>query len=171
MPGDDHYPDRVTQPVNSVEQTEVSNNVSVGKLWTPFWLKRSTLSAFIVLYAILLACVAALWHLAQDQDGFTLNISTNHYTWTYGPTAVLIIVVSLWRQVEYHCKLLAPWLEMKKGGEASESLLLDYVSPIQFTSLWLAIKHGTTSVTAAIVGFACLKLVASFIRLTLINVR
>ena len=88
-----------------------------------------------MLYAILLASVAALWRISQDRDGFAPHIPTNRYTWTYGPTAVLIVVIGFWRQVEYYCKLLAPWHQLRRGAGASATLL-DYVSPFQFTSFF-----------------------------------
>jgi Protein of unknown function (DUF3433) len=160
----DHDPERLIQHRRSGQQNRSPESVSSGLLWNPFWLKKGTLVAFIVLYIALLASVTLLWRVSQDQDGFTPHISTNHYTWTYGPTAILIMVVGLWRQVEYHCKVLAPWHELKRGAGASRSLLLDYVSPFQLTSLWLAFKHGAMPVIAAITGFACLKLVVSFAR-------
>jgi Protein of unknown function (DUF3433) len=164
LPAEDHPPERLFRPTSPRYHVAKTDIVSSRQLWAPFWLRKGTLVAFIVLYMMLLAAVTTLWRICRDQDGFRPPISTNHYTWTYGPTAVLIIVVSLWRQVEYHCKVLAPWHELKQGAEPSRSLLLDYVSPFQFTTLWLACQHATISVIAAIVGFACLKLIVMFIR-------
>jgi hypothetical protein len=159
LPAVDNGSESLTQPDNPGQQIANPDSIASRRLWSPFWLRKGTLTAFIVLYVLLLMSVVLLWRISRDHDGFTPHISTNHYTWTYGPTAVLTVFVSLWRQTEYHCKVLAPWHEMKQGANASRSLLLDYVSPIQFTSLWLAFKHRTTSVIAAIIGFACLKLV------------
>lgn len=161
LPVGDACGERPTRPDDCRQLRRRFDDVSSSSLWTPFWLRKGTLIAFVVLYVLLLASVAVLWRTARDNEGFTPRISTNHYTWTYGPTAVFIIVVSLWRQVEYHCKSLAPRHEMRQGAEASRSLLLDYVSPFQFTTLWLAVRHGTVSVIAAIIAFACLKLIVS----------
>lgn len=161
LPGDSYYLDGIYDGKH--------RSVSTRKLWTPFWLRKSILSGFIVTYILLLVCVAALWRVSRDQNGFTPSISTNRYTWTYGPTALLVIVVSLWRQLDYHCKVLAPWQEMKRGAEASRSLLLDYVSPFQLDTFRLAVRHGTIPVIATIIGFACLKLVVCSSHLPLIG--
>jgi hypothetical protein len=159
LPAVDNDSESLTQPANPGQQIANPDSIATRILWTPFWLRKGTLTAFVVLYVLLLMSIVLLWRISRDHDGFTPHISTNRYTWTYGPTAVLTVFVSLWRQTEYHCKVLAPWHEMKQGANASRSLLLDYVSPIQFTSLWLAFRHRTTSVIAAIIGFVCLKLV------------
>lgn len=164
---EDHYREGDQPAGDSGRRVEGLSSVKLGKLWTPFWLRRSTLTAFIALYVLLLLSVTVLWRIAQDRNGFTPRFPTHHYTWTYGPTAVLVIVISLWRQVEYHCKILAPWHELSHGAEASKSLLLDYVSPSQVTTLWLAIRHGTVSVIAAIAGFGCLKLTVRILGLLL----
>ena len=160
-PAGEYDPERLIQHHPFEQQNGTPNSILSGRLWKPFWLRKGTLIAFLVLYIVLLASVTLLWRISQHNDGFNPRISTNHYIWAYGPTAVLIIVVSLWRQVEYHCKVLAPWHELKRGAEASRSLLLDYVSPFQLASLWLALSHKMTSVVAAITAFACLKLVVS----------
>jgi hypothetical protein len=69
-------------------------------------------------------------------------------------------VLSLWRQVEYHCKTLQPWRELSKGFvEAERSMLLDYLSPLQITSFFRATWHRHIPVAASIAGFAVLKAV------------
>ncbi|ERF74794.1 hypothetical protein EPUS_03178 [Endocarpon pusillum Z07020] len=130
LPTDDNHSGRDVQPAKPRPQGS-SDNYPTRQLWTPIWLKKRTLVAFVVLYIILLLSVILLWHFSRDRDGFAPRISTNHYTWTYGPTAVLVIVVGLWRQVAYYSSVLAPWHEMKRGAESSRSLLLGYVSPFQ----------------------------------------
>jgi Protein of unknown function (DUF3433) len=126
--------------------------------WDPFWLRTSTLLAFIILYAFMLVCTVVLWRVSRDQNGFTTPISANRYTWTCGPTAIVVLVSGLWRQVDHHCKALAPWQEMKEGAPAARTMLLDYVSPPQLTSLWLAFNLRTSYVIATMAGFAFLNL-------------
>lgn len=118
-----------------------------GKHWTPVWLRRCTLIAFAALFAVLAAALVVLWFANKHQNGFSTTLGTNHYAWTYGPTAILVIVLSLWRQVEYHCKLLQPWQELRKGSaEAERSMLLDYLSPLQVTSFVRAVRYRHTLV-------------------------
>jgi hypothetical protein len=113
------------------------------------------------LFAILVLALLLLWHYSNVYNGFAL-ISLNHYAWTFDPTAILVIVVSVWRQVDFYCKAIAPWDELRKGdATASRILRLDYISPIQATSLGQALKNRHFSVAATILGFAILKLVTS----------
>lgn len=108
--------------------------------WNPIWLRRYALVGFAALFASLAGALVVLWVTNNEQNGYTTVLGTNHYAWTYGPTAMLVVVLSLWRQVEYHCKMLQPWQELHKGSaEAKHSMLLDYLSPLQAMSLVKAI--------------------------------
>jgi hypothetical protein len=94
-------------------------------MWNPLWLRSVPLLAISAGFASLAVVSIILWHYSTVHNGFAL-ISTNHYSWTYGPTAVLVLVVAVWRQVDYHCKALAPWRALQRGGaRAADSLLLD----------------------------------------------
>lgn len=95
-----------------------------------------------------------------ERSGIFLLWTDNHYAWTYGPTAILVVVVSLWRQVDFWCKKLVPWQELRNGNATStRSILLDYVSPLQATSLWHALRLWHVSVIVTITGFALLKVI------------
>src|SRR5436305_12961841 len=95
------------------------------KMWNPGWLSAMSLICFMCLFAALVLALLLLWHYSNFSNGFTL-VSLNHYAWTLGPTAILVIIASLWRQVDFYCKALTPWNELRKGGAtASRSLLLD----------------------------------------------
>ncbi|KAF7187849.1 hypothetical protein HII31_10749 [Pseudocercospora fuligena] len=118
---------------------------------------------FVVLFAALISGLIVLWRVDQSQDGFTPTISSNHYAWTYGPTAVLVIVLSLWRQLDYHCKTLQPWAELRKNqADAKRSVMLDYVAPLNITSLLKALRVRHWPVAASIAGFALMKLIILF---------
>ncbi|KAI1080942.1 hypothetical protein F5B20DRAFT_588907 [Whalleya microplaca] len=126
---------------------------SSQKLWTSIWLLKGTLLGFFMLFTSLWMALVLLMHYNIRENGFTLALSSNHYAWTYGPTVILTIVVSLWRQVDYHCKLSQPWCTMKRGPAIpSKTILLDYISPLQTTSLWKALKNKHWAVLSSIVG-------------------
>jgi hypothetical protein len=73
---------------------------------------------------------------------------------------ILVVIVSLWRQVDFWCKKLVPWQELRNGNATStRSILLDYVSPLQVTSLWHALQLRHVSVIVTITGFALLKVI------------
>jgi hypothetical protein len=129
------------------------------KMWNPGWLSTMSLICFMCLFAALVLALLLLWHYSNLYNGFTL-VSLNHYAWTLGPTAILVVIASLWRQVDFYCKALTPWNELRKGGAtASRSLLLDYISPIQPIGLGQALKNRHFSVIATILAVDMLKLV------------
>lgn len=126
--------------------------------WISFWLRKSTLLALTVLLIALAVSLIVLWSVNNSQNGFQLSLSTGHYAWTYGPTAVLIVILSFWRQVDYHCKLLQPWHQLGTSfAPAERNMLLDYLSPLQVTSFVRAVRYRHTPVAASIAGFAILK--------------
>lgn len=130
------------------------------KLWDPFWLQTSTLIGLMVLFAIYMVALILLWHFSNLNHGFGIREATSQYTYTYAPTAALILLVGCWRQVDYYSKVLAPWEHMRKGdAEVTESLLLDYISPIQLASLVSAVKRRDFVVVSTILGFLLLKLI------------
>ncbi|GAB7363958.1 hypothetical protein MBLNU230_g4520t1 [Neophaeotheca triangularis] len=133
------------------------------KYWNPFWLRKCTLLALAALFASFAAALIVLWQMNESLNGFRLTVSTNHYARTYGPTAVLTVVLSFWRQVDYHCKMLQPWHNLRRGPtDADRSLLLDYLSPIHLTSLYRAARYKNGPVVATILGFLILKVVNLF---------
>ncbi|GAB1731874.1 hypothetical protein NU195Hw_Modified_347t1 [Hortaea werneckii] len=146
-------------PGPAVEEKEDTERPEITHLyWDPFWLRKRTLFALAALFVCLAAALIVLWVVNDAQNGFRITLSTNHYSWTYGPTAILVIVLSFWRQVDYHCKMMQPWQELRKGPvDAERSLLLDYLSPLHITSLVRAVRHRHYPVIASILGFATLK--------------
>ncbi|KAK8029539.1 hypothetical protein PG993_010830 [Apiospora rasikravindrae] len=127
--------------------------------WNPFPLSRLFLIPFALALAALTTALIVLRHASEKNRGFPL-VTHNNYLWTYAPTAVLVLVVSGWQQIEYWCKLLQPWKGLKNGpATASNSVLLDYISPNVFSSLWRAGKLGHISVLVALLGGLILKLV------------
>ncbi|KIW99056.1 uncharacterized protein Z519_00719 [Cladophialophora bantiana CBS 173.52] len=144
-------------------QTELGVASAASKsnawIWNPIWLRTSFLSATASTFFAFIAVLLLLLYFAKADDGLTLRTS-NHFTWTYGPTAVLTIVVAAWRQIDYYCKALAPWDELYRGNaHPSKSVLLDYKSPLQIISFYNAAKNRHFTVIATILGFVVLKLI------------
>ncbi|KAI0551182.1 hypothetical protein F4679DRAFT_539599 [Xylaria curta] len=129
-------------------------------LWRSVWLRKATLVSFTTLFTAMWISLILIWRYDVNQDGFALTISSSHYSWVYGPTAILTIVVSLWRQVDYYCKISQPWKDMRIHiTDASKSLLLDYISPLQVKSLYRATKNRHWAVAASTLGFMILKFI------------
>lgn len=66
---------------------------------------------------------------------------------------VLTIIAALWSKIEYRTKQLAPWKEMSKGfAHADKTLLLDYISPINFIAGVSALKDRHFAVAISVLG-------------------
>ncbi|KLJ07498.1 hypothetical protein EMPG_17014 [Blastomyces silverae] len=147
------------RPASSV----VSRYGNDTSLWTPFWLRKLTLFGFIILFTVLWIALLVLWLFVERDNGLEIVPSSNRYAWILSPVAVMIIVVGLWRQVDYHCKAAYPWHKMRKGlASAGKSMVLDYISDFQVNSLLKAIKSGHHSVAASALGFVLLKVALVF---------
>ncbi|KAI1750940.1 hypothetical protein F4782DRAFT_507331 [Xylaria castorea] len=134
------------------------NSPSSRKLWTPFWLRRASLIAFVAVFAALAISAIVVWLQDVKLSGIPLTLSKNHYAWTYGPTLIFTAIVSVWRQVDYHCKLSQPWQAMKNGPtKPSDGLLLDYLSPILVTTIYKSVIKHHWATAASSIGFLLLK--------------
>ena len=75
---------------------------------------------------------------------------------------MFILLASFWGQVQYRATQLTPWLLMTRGYvPASESILLDYVSPWNALSLYKASKRKHFLVVLAISGTLVIKLLTA----------
>jgi hypothetical protein len=62
------------------------------------------------------------------------------------------------RQIDFWCKTLLPWQELKNGpATADKSILLDYISPIPIVCAWQALKKQHMSVVATSLGLLLLQ--------------
>lgn len=157
-----HQPQNTDPEQSKKSEVEVSTGSVDGAhaYWTPIWLQRRTLFALASLFASLAAALVALWIANNAYNGFRPTLTTYHYGWTYGPSAILVCVLALWRQVDYHCKAMQPWQELSRGpAYAEDSMLLDYVSPMHITSFMKAVRKRHTQVAASVAGFGILKVV------------
>lgn len=146
------------QPTHYDRQATYTSLVHPPDLWRPFWIRKSSLGVFLCVFLLMTVALVLLWHYSESLDGFDVSSSTAYYAWTYAPVAVMVIMFSIWRQVDYYLKLLAPWDELQKGPiPASSSLLLDYVSPLHIISLLTAFKRGYIPIIFSIVVLFILK--------------
>ncbi|KAK5076853.1 hypothetical protein LTR64_005668 [Lithohypha guttulata] len=152
----DHVPLISEAKKLSVSQTEVVHH----RQWRPLSLRRWYLLLLCLILSALWVSLFLVWRLSRQEHGFKLTITSNHLSWKYGPTGILVIVVSLWRQVDYHCKSLQPWQNLTKGVvEAKQSLLLDYLWPLQLDSFQMAVRNKHWRVVMSTAGFMILKIV------------
>ena len=127
---------------------------------SPFtWLSRSGLLITSIVFLIFALALVLIWYLNSKETGFSL-VFKNHYSWTYGPTAIMVLVVAVWRQIDQKCKADISWSILHEGSAlAKHTVLLDYVSPLQLISFWKSFKTGHLAVTFSITGFILLKLI------------
>ncbi|KAH0420827.1 hypothetical protein CcaCcLH18_13788 [Colletotrichum camelliae] len=125
-----------------------------------FWLTKSAPITFALIF---IACASALVGLSRyisRQNGLPLSITSIHYSWTYGPTAILVIILAGWKQADYQYKSMQPWWELVKGpSPASRSVLLDYLSPFQPLSCFEAFKNGHYVVAISVLNYFILKII------------
>lgn len=126
--------------------------------WDPPFMKPLVLLAFAVLFLLFFVSLQIIWSWSQGHQGIATSDDSKHYLWTFGPTAVLVLVTVGWRQVDYAAKSLQPWAEMAKGqATADQSLLLDYVTPFQAVALIRALRNRHFVVASTITVFFLLK--------------
>lgn len=127
--------------------------------WQPVFMKPLVLLAFAALFLLFFVSLQVIWSWSQGHQGIATSDDSKHYLWTFGPTAVLVVVTVGWRQVDYAAKSLQPWAEMAKGpATADRSLLLDYVTPFQAVVLTRAIRNRHFVVASTITVFFLLKI-------------
>ena len=133
------------------------------EMWRPIWLRPVVLVGFIVVFALILTTLILLYRWSKTHHGISTQISSNHYSWTYDPTAVLLVLVGFWRPVDYYCKLLAPWDEVYNHESGPQrSLLLDYVFPILPSALLRACRNKHWTVVSSILSLLLLRVALIF---------
>ncbi|ETI19269.1 hypothetical protein G647_09101 [Cladophialophora carrionii CBS 160.54] len=144
-------------PANSEESRLGKPSASMKS--TSGWLSAISLLLNALLFLLLGLALLLVWHFNTRRNGFSL-VTENHYSWTYGPTAILVFVVAIWRQLDYHFKAAAPWIALHHGdADGNDTLLLDLTSPMQPVSFWLALRRRHFGVLLTIVGFVLLKII------------
>ena len=74
-----------TEPCN--QDGKESDEGKRRSMWNPFWLWRTTLIGFMLVFVLLLTSLIVLYHFSNLHHGLSIQMSRNHYGWTYGPTA------------------------------------------------------------------------------------
>ena len=77
-------PTVATEPYS---QNEKASEEGRGRpMWNPFWLWRTTLIGFILVFVLLVTSLVIVYHFSNLRHGLSTQISSNYYSWTYGPT-------------------------------------------------------------------------------------
>ncbi|GME25425.1 uncharacterized protein LTHEOB_12324, partial [Neofusicoccum parvum] len=123
------------------------------QLWRPFFLRKLFLFALIVLFILIGITLGVLYSQSRQHNGLSSAREGYYYLWTYGPTAVFTSIAALWAQVEYRSKQLMPWNALQCAPQCAEnSVLLDYVDPMNVVSLFHSARKSHFFVSVAIAG-------------------
>ncbi|KAJ9651644.1 hypothetical protein H2198_009087 [Neophaeococcomyces mojaviensis] len=144
------------QPVQNAPAAQVQPLTQ--RFWQPIWLKKAPLASLAIFIAGLLAALIAVCHSADINNGFYISSSAEHYAWTYVPTAIMVLVVALVRQVDFHTKSLIPWRELRYGPTSPyDSVLVDYISDFQIFAFLAAFKRLHVPVMITVAAFVMAK--------------
>lgn len=139
------------------------NGEASAQLWLPQILRPRSLAAFLVCFLAIAIALPALYAVSQRRHGLSTADSKYHYLWTYGPTAVFTLIAVFWSRLEYRSKQLMPWKVMKDGiAPASQTILLDYVSPWSMKVLFHAVTKAHYMVALPVTGSFLLTLMIIF---------
>ncbi|KAJ9647491.1 hypothetical protein H2204_000120 [Knufia peltigerae] len=118
--------------------------------WDPIALHWLTLVTFSIVFILMLAAVIVLFEISRSNEGLAHSKPSYHYAWTYGPMALLVVVAGAWYQVDYQCRMLAPWKSLASGPRpAVTTLLLDYISPMPPVACFQAVRNRDWAVAAS----------------------
>ncbi|KAJ5995103.1 hypothetical protein N7481_002080 [Penicillium waksmanii] len=118
--------------------------------WRPSYLRKRVLILFILTFAAIIAALEVIYQSSEARNGIAISTQDRHYFWTYGPTAILTIITTLWSRVEFQTKQSAPWQALHDSPQpADKSVLLDYISDMQPVVIWKALKNKHFAVASA----------------------
>ncbi|ORY09323.1 hypothetical protein BCR34DRAFT_568699 [Clohesyomyces aquaticus] len=138
---------------------DLSPGSSDKRMWNPIWLRSAVLSSFLLVFLGLFSVILALYLYSEAHQGLLSVAASSQYAWRYIPTAVFVFAASLWYQVDFHCKELTPYDELKRAPAPSErSILLDYIDPILPVGLWRALKRRHWAVVTSVLAYLWLQL-------------
>lgn len=132
-------------------------------LWTPAILSPFSLLIFLACFVAIAIALPVLYVVSERNHGLSNADSKLFYLWTYGPTAVFTLVAAFWSRLEYRYKQLMPWKSLRTGKlRASQTVLLDYVSPWSLKVLFTSAKEKHFMVTLPVLGNLLLTLILVF---------
>ena len=142
-------PARKPVPSHSKLERESPKEVAI-RGWKPFYLQKIIIVLFMATFCALFAAIQAISGISRKYQGLATSYPGLHYLWTYGPTAILTLVLAFWSRVEFQSKMLAPWYRMARGpAPAIQTLLLDYLSVLQPVAIVKALHNSDWAVAAS----------------------
>lgn len=69
--------------------------------FNPLFTRRWILLCFAILWVLIIISLQVIYTVSEKQEGLATPNTKLRLIWTYGPTAILVVVTVLWRQVDY----------------------------------------------------------------------
>lgn len=69
--------------------------------FNPLFTRRWILLCFAILWILIVISLQVIYSVSQKQQGLATPNQKLRLVWTYGPTAILVLVTVMWRQVDY----------------------------------------------------------------------
>ncbi|KAK6337605.1 hypothetical protein TWF730_003000 [Orbilia blumenaviensis] len=158
-----------TSSISPVEGNVISETASIRRRdkvatgWMPLILRPWSLFVFLLVFIGIFITLIGLYVQSKREQGLSNERESRHYLWTYGPTAVFIVLAAFWRHLDYQVKLLMPYVELAEGPKnAKLTVMLDYISPFQPVAFWYACKNRHWLVIISATAFATLKIAIIF---------
>ncbi|KAF2143362.1 uncharacterized protein K452DRAFT_307505 [Aplosporella prunicola CBS 121167] len=142
---------------NVEEFKDMSENAT--REWVPPMLRKSRAIPLAICCLVFVVCLEIFDLEVRRNDGLPADA---HHANTvraarYLPTVGVIALGFVWKALASDVKKITPWSSMSgKWSQSSHSMLLDYTTNIEFTSIVKAArrKHGALFI-ALVVGFLC----------------
>lgn len=126
-----------------------------------FWLSKLIVSGFLLFFVSCAIGLVLFDRYVSSKNGLEFRWRDNTFITSYAPTALLAIVLSLWRRLSNLYQWNQPWWQLLSGKPtpASDGILLDYVSPFFGIAFLKAIRLRHFAVAVSILGLILLKVV------------
>ncbi|ETS80104.1 hypothetical protein PFICI_07633 [Pestalotiopsis fici W106-1] len=144
---------------SSSTRRDVPAPISPDLKWRPSYLRRRVMGGFCFTFAMVVLALELLLVASHKDNGIATGHYSQHYAWTYGPTAFFTIIAAAFSRVEYQSKLMAPWIRMaKQPTQVDRSLLLDYISQLQLWTIYTSLANRDFVVAASTIVSLLIKL-------------
>ncbi|KAF4306343.1 hypothetical protein GTA08_BOTSDO04895 [Botryosphaeria dothidea] len=125
--------------------------------WIPASFRKSRAFPLAILCLLFVVCLEVLDILARRNHGLPADNQNSFHAAKYLPTIGVVALGFAWKALVGDIKNITPWSQMSiKWSKGSHSVLLDYITNIEVTSLIHAGRNGHWLVFAALtIGFLC----------------
>lgn len=138
--------------------TSTPNTTAISsREWIPASFRKSRAFPFAILCLLFVVCLEVLDILVRRNHGLPADNQNSFRAAKYLPTIGVVALGFAWKALVGDIKNITPWSQMSiKWSKGSHSVLLDYITNIEVTSLIHAGRNGHWLVFAALtIGFLC----------------